>query len=764
MLSRKFNLISQEIKNNNFTLASQILDAVKVNLVSKADIALYDALSLRIRNNHEEKKQPTYLGDNLSDLDNREVIPGISIVSCCMNRNDNLLKSLETWIKLPVDEIVIVDWSSLPAVSETIKNVNDNRIKIIRIENEARWILTYGFNVGLRFASYSKIYKLDADIQVNADFLEKNAFDSNSFVRGFWKSAYDNGDSSQVYVNGSFGANKKSLKEIGYYNEYIRTYGWDDSDLYERLAHQCGLKTQYLSYHSLRHLEQEEEERTINQDVVTDDYLGIIKATTFNNMRNKFIARLNDYWNLSRVQDYKLIENFNNLWVYQRTTQHRELPKYMMDRANSHAAIHFLWAQQAQLIAKSPSDIDFAYLMLNEYLAKVNFETTKLMLGESDVRCLIKVFTSDYGSYSTFLGHCKVVAEKHGCTVFAIAKGEYHKHEKFGYHGSLVEAVVLEEYLYNIVAHYWSLNGVVVDNAKFCITVNKDEFSQGLALYQKRLIYVDAQHGLGNRIRAIGSAAAIAKSANRELVIVWEPDHHCECRFAELFDYDGKVIEKSFVDCAPNYMDVFNYMEIEPNAQKGKEILLKDEKDLYLRAAYTFNHSSSHWDNENEFIRALIPTAAITNIVNQFNLENCLAAHVRMEAGKGLDHNTYDSIENWTAEGHDEIHFWRDKSHFSNFIKRIDKLLEADDELSIFLATDLKENYQVFEDYYGEKLKYLKRDLYDRSAEQIKYALADAILLSKCNKLLGSTWSSFSELAMRLSSSYDEIEMSGRDF
>ena len=42
--------------------------------------------------------------------------------------------------------------------------------------------------------------------------------------------------------------------------------------------------------------------------------------------------------------------------------------------------------------------------------------------------------------------------------------------------------------------------------------------------------------------------------------------------------------------------------------------------------------------------------------------------------------------------------------------------------------------------------------------------MADVLLLSKCKKLLGSTWSSFSEAAMRLSDTYSEIEMSGKEF
>jgi hypothetical protein len=42
--------------------------------------------------------------------------------------------------------------------------------------------------------------------------------------------------------------------------------------------------------------------------------------------------------------------------------------------------------------------------------------------------------------------------------------------------------------------------------------------------------------------------------------------------------------------------------------------------------------------------------------------------------------------------------------------------------------------------------------------------MADAILLSRAPLMLGSTWSSFSELAMRLAPGGIAVEMSGKDF
>ena len=57
-----------------------------------------------------------------------------------------------------------------------------------------------------------------------------------------------------------------------------------------------------------------------------------------------------------------------------------------------------------------------------------------------------------------------------------------------------------------------------------------------------------------------------------------------------------------------------------------------------------------------------------------------------MEAGKGLDKNAYDSQENWSEDSHQKIHYWREKSHYSVFINRIDKILKDEPQKTFFLA------------------------------------------------------------------------------
>lgn len=759
MLYKEFSLIKTAIDDKNYQLANSKLQSLKTETLSQNATALYQALLSRIPKEFSLLPADTkHKINDFYDVDHQEILPGISIVSCCMNRNENLVKSLETWIKLDVDEIIIVDWSSDIPVLESIKCFDDPRIKVLRVNDEDKWILTYGFNVGLRFAKYSKIYKFDADISVKSDFLELNNIRSNQYIRGFWKLAIDEGIDSQVYVNGSFGAYKENLKSIGYYNELIRTYGWDDSDLYERLSTQCGLETTYLKFNSLVHLEQKEEERTAHQSIINENFLGVIKSTEFNNHKNKFIGRNTDYWNVDRLQNYKLNRVGDTYYELSRVSQHISLAPHIIEDANNYASLHYLWNRKPEIISKATSQIDLADFIYQEYLNKVNFSVTESALVEKG-----GFYSGIYGSYDEFIEGKLKSAKKSHRNIYTFAVGSVFEHKRVGCYGQYVEMIIAPFNIIKEIANYQYKLGHEVDlgNLK---SVTVHEFNEAFNAHSKPVVYVDAQHGLGNRLRAIGSAAAIAKSLGRELVIVWQADHHCECEFRDLFDYDGLVITQSFTSKAYQYMDVYNYMEIEPGACKDKPVTPTLGQDLYLRAAYTFVHTASHWEAENEFIKSLTPSKEVQELIEKFEVDGYIAAHIRMEAGEGLDHNTYDSVENWTQEGHDQLHYWREKSHYSAFIKRIDQLIEQDDTLKLFVATDLQETYDIFQQCYGERLVYLRRDVFDRSKEQIIYALADVLLLSKCSKLLGSTWSSFSEAAMRLSDTYSEIEMSGRDF
>jgi hypothetical protein len=281
-------------------------------------------------------------------------------------------------------------------------------------------------------------------------------------------------------------------------------------------------------------------------------------------------------------------------------------------------------------------------------------------------------------------------------------------------------------------------------------------------IIKSKKLYIDAQHGLGNRLRAIGSAAAIASKTDRELVIVWTPDSHCQCYFSDLFVYDGPIISQPF-HVEPSKHSIFNYMEVE-GGSKNAPINCDINQDIYVRSAFVLSSPYSEWSCENEFIQNLEPVEEVKAMVASVRNPNDVSVHIRMEGGLKDESLPYESPHNWSDEDHKVIDYWRNQSHFSRFMACIDDMLAEAKLNTIFLAADKPEVYKQFAAKYHDKVSWLHRNVYDRSMMQLRFALADAILLSRSKLLLGSTWSSFTELAQRLAVGSLSVKMSGKDF
>ena len=269
----------------------------------------------------------------------------------------------------------------------------------------------------------------------------------------------------------------------------------------------------------------------------------------------------------------------------------------------------------------------------------------------------------------------------------------------------------------------------------------------------------------------MASAASIARNADYDLVVIWQPDHHCNARLSDLLDYPGPMIEDATAElCRRRAAKVYNYMEIEEGAQLGEPILDFDResdiagRDVYVRASDLLVSPHRDHDGEQDFLRSLIPAAPIRALLARVPHPNPLAVHIRMGTGPAFDHLSYESPENWPAERHAELTQWREKSHMSRFMARIDQLIEEGRAETLFLAADLPETYAAFADRYGNRVRFLARTRFDRSSEQLQYALADLMLLSAADRFLASTWSTFSELAQRLARPGRIQERSGIDF
>src|SRR5688572_18968191 len=100
--------------------------------------------------------------------------PGqFSVFTACMNRNDNLVRALPSWLAHDeIGEVVIVDWSSKTEVADSISNVRDERVKLIRVNGEAYWIYPHPFNLAAKHTSKQHLLRIDSDVLLKEDFFQ----------------------------------------------------------------------------------------------------------------------------------------------------------------------------------------------------------------------------------------------------------------------------------------------------------------------------------------------------------------------------------------------------------------------------------------------------------------------------------------------------------------------------------------------------------------------------------------------------------------
>lgn len=180
---------------------------------------------------------------------NNKIPESISIVCACMDRSKPLKACIGSWLlDKRINEIIIVDWSSTPKLK--LDN-HDPRILIKRVDGEKYFNLGKAYNLGINLAKSSKIIKMDADYFINPyyDLIGELPLPKSTFYTGNWElHKYDGGMGFLRYTNGWLYIEKDNFLRVGGYREDLEGYGWDDSDLYNRLI-QSGLSRGMINLH-----------------------------------------------------------------------------------------------------------------------------------------------------------------------------------------------------------------------------------------------------------------------------------------------------------------------------------------------------------------------------------------------------------------------------------------------------------------------------------------------------------------------------------
>lgn len=190
---------------------------------------------------------------------------GVSLIAACKDRSGTLSRAVRSWTAVRgVDEVLLVDWSSDPPISYSMsKEVLDGeRVTLVRVSGQNDWVLSRAYNLAARLASYSRIMKVDCDTFLEPDFIEAHPLPRDKFYAGDWRQL-ESGVSDELHVNGLLYAYRDDYLSVGGYDERITTYGWDDSDISQRMAAIRNFTR--IDYSKVRHIAHPASLRVVNQ-------------------------------------------------------------------------------------------------------------------------------------------------------------------------------------------------------------------------------------------------------------------------------------------------------------------------------------------------------------------------------------------------------------------------------------------------------------------------------------------------------------------
>ena len=717
-------------------------------------------------------------------------LAGTSLIAVCHDDGETVAAALPFWLATAVDEILLIDWSptaQLPTPQLDAMNLSDPRLRIIRLDG-ADLSPAQAFNVGFRLCRHQRILALAPAVRLAADYL------ATPVTAHEFRVDPGPADGSGFVLD----LDRRDLAQAGGFNEYLDSADWCLADLTARLA-ALGLRAAPITGHFTRPPPAPPVQ--LGQDSLRHT---LLHSRDFAALRNRFIAAIMPDWSAPHSRAFGLAAatgpglvlrplNLRPLILRPLSPPALKPPLLVRAEAENHAlcdltARHIggapvmLGTRRLDIVLNRPAHdvcaIDIAVaggphpqivksrrawlvvdiapdcLPLYDTPAQTAFRKLQDLATQAQMTLVLRLPADTQPDEAALLSDHPHIPPQPDLTQTDLAQPDL---ARGFYPLTLRDLQASPDWLPTHSTFAFNARTV----ADFARLANS---GPGILLRRPKL-FIDAQHGLGNRLRAMASAGAIAAATGRELVIIWQPDAHCACRFEDLFLPTGAVLDQGFHRDAPAMdIDLFNYMQVEPGSTKEQPVSLGAFRDAYLRSAYPLVSPCSNWHSENTWLHSLRPVPVVLDLVASVRNPNDLSVHIRMEGGAAAQHLPYESAANWTPAAHREIDHWRKRSHFSFFLTRLDQLVAQGQADRIFLAADTPAVYDALLARYGDRIACLPRRVTDRSTQAMVYALADALLLSRAPRLLGSTWSSFSELAARLATAPYEVELSGRDF
>jgi len=288
-------------------------------------------------------------------------------------------------------------------------------------------------------------------------------------------------------------------------------------------------------------------------------------------------------------------------------------------------------------------------------------------------------------------------------------------------------------------------------------------------------IFVEVSHGLGNRLRALLTAAVAAQRTQKKLYLIWPRDVHMNASFHDLLHLDGiQVFENSFLSCAlkSSAFIVYDYLNNPVDETKRKKVDFTRSRNIYIRTAYRVHElgASNTFSVDNileKELQALQPKPIVKQLMfekkkqlwdeHAISIRDVTGVHIRMQDElekdiPGIGQLPRTDVRRITPRM-EEVALHRRRCHVNHFIDRIRlDMLESRGRV-YFISSDSHEARDTIEGALGPHF-FSSRDASQevcfgplaRTKECIQHATAELLLLSKTRFFIYSEWSSFSEV------------------
>ena len=232
-------------------------------------------------------------------------------------------------------------------------------------------------------------------------------------------------------------------------------------------------------------------------------------------------------------------------------------------------------------------------------------------------------------------------------------------------------------------------------------------------------VVIEAQTGLGNRLKAMVSGMCAASDLNKDVRVIWKYTPDCGAKFSELFDV--KVLpSRVFVhDTLP-----VGYVQHTCDTQNQWDGLKSMSTLIYMKSEGRFHTTEDA--KFVSFLKGLKPLPLITDAVS---------AALAVDAGVTVVGVHLRRTDNTVAI---------QSSPNSAFITAMHAYPSS---TKFFVASDSDADRQALEAEFPGRVVTIAKNLTRSSTQGMQDALKDFVALSRCSEVLGSKGSSFSELA-----------------